>query len=381
MASELALLFLRGTVPPDYGGRLARLRWRRAFASDTTAEAAPQELASETFSQAQRWLVVREENALPLPGAALREPGPGRVLVALGVTPSPPPIHTVRELEENARALAPVAPDRTGPVAAPALFFRVADLPPDAGETVGAYIARLAGPATPRESHPRFAALALPDPYAHVRPEVTRHLPEGMRRLLDVGCGAGAASGAVKDRVPELVVIGIERDAGAAERARGRLDRVHCGDAAEVLGQLLHGAERFDAFLFADVLEHLEDPIGALTLAHRLAAAGATLVASVPNAGHLSLVRDLMLGRFDPVPAGLADAGHLRWFTKRSLAEFLEEAGWRPLSIEPIPGAPAPDAEEFLSFFDGWGGADLKSLSTYQWLAVATAMESDLHEL
>jgi hypothetical protein len=56
-----------------------------------------------------------------------------------------------------------------------------------------------------------------------------------------------------------------------------------------------------------------------------------------------------VLGRFDPIPSGLTDAGRLRWFTKASLAEALEEAGWRVVSIEPWAGVPAPDAGEFVA--------------------------------
>jgi hypothetical protein len=121
------------------------------------------------------------------------------------------------------------------------------------------------------------------------------------------------------------------------------------------------------------VLEHLEDSIGALMLGRELAHPGATLVASVPNVGHMSLVRDLVRGRFDPLPAGLADAGHLRWFTRASLEDALEEAGWRTVLIEPLPGAPAPDAGPFLEIASAFPEADRDSLVTYQWIAVALA--------
>jgi len=91
------------------------------------------------------------------------------------------------------------------------------------------------------------------------------------------------------------------------------------------------------------------------------------------HAGHLSLVRDLVRGRFDPVPAGLADAGHVRWFTRASLGEALEEAGWKMRSIESWPGAPASESADFLARLEGWPGLDPVSLGTYQWIAVATA--------
>ena len=100
---------------------------------------------------------------------------------------------------------------------------------------------------------------------------------------------------------------------------------------------------------------------------------GARLIASVPNVGHLSLVRDLVAGRFDPLPAGLADVGHLRWFSRVFMREALEEAGWRVEDIQGLAGAPAPDAEKFLGALAEWEDLDRESLATYQWIAVAVA--------
>jgi SAM-dependent methyltransferase len=156
-----------------------------------------------------------------------------------------------------------------------------------------------------------------------------------------------------------------------ASLARRRCDRVLEGDLGRVLADLDRAGERFDALVFADVLEHVEDPVAALALGRRVAAPGARLVLSVPNVGHLSIVRDLVLGRFDPVPAGLTDAGHLRWFTRAFLEEAVAESGWRLDAIESEPGAPPPAAEEFLALAAAWPDADRESLSAYQWVATA----------
>ena len=95
----------------------------------------------------------------------------------------------------------------------------------------------------------------------------------------------------------------------------------------------------------------------------------------MPNVGHLSLARDLLLGRLDPVPAGLCDAGHLRWFTRSSLAEALEESGWTVASIESAPGAPPPDPEPFLALASAWPDADRESLRRTSGSRTATRAE------
>lgn len=357
-------------LPAGYLRRLGRLRWARRFPSRSVVDLAGERLAAGTFSEGDDWIVVRDETALPVPGGEIVPPA-GRVVFAAPRSPATPPIvHTLAEFE-SARFSGDGEPNST-PGTPPAVGFGVSDFPPAAGETVQSYVERLFSSAGREGTASGFEAVVFDDDSAE-RPEIACRLPRGVRRLLDVGCGSGSVSAAVRRDSPGVEITGIERETSAAERARRRIDRVIAGDAAQALAGLVHEGARFDGFLFADVLEHLEDPIGALTLARKLADPGATLVASVPNVGHLSLVRDLVRGRFDPLPAGLADAGHLRWFTRSSLADALEEAGWKTTSVDGVTGAPSPDGPAFLARALGVAEADPASLGTYQWVATARA--------
>lgn len=364
--SAIRVAFVPGAARTDYGRRLGRLRWRRAFGG-ASAAAVPDEAAGAGLAGASVCVLVRDDRALPAPVSAPLRLRPGAVLPCSVLTVADAPLaHTLRELED---AGFPLGPGCLDPARVPAIAFRPADVPVTPGETPSDYGARLFAAAM-GPPDPAFRALVFEDPSEHARPELLARLPEAARRLCDLGCAAGAAGAAWK-RASGGHVTGIENDARAAAIARGRLDRVVESDAKAALVGLGREGEAFDAFLFADVLEHVEDPIGLLALARRLAAPGACLVASVPNVGHLSLVRDLILGRFDPLPAGLLDAGHLRWFTRRWLEEALEEAGWKVVALDPLPGAPAPGAEPFLGSLSGFPGLDRESLAAYQWAAVA----------
>jgi 2-polyprenyl-3-methyl-5-hydroxy-6-metoxy-1,4-benzoquinol methylase len=358
--------FLRAT--DDYGRRLSRLRWRRALgaAAEAEVEVSSSGPAREVFAPEEDWVVVLDSTALPLFSGPPRVPRGGVASAEALAVSAERAAHTLREIEAaGADAFEPL------PAAPPAaLAFSTESIPAREGETVGQFLSRLLDAAL-RASAPGFRALALSDPFEHERPEVTRFFKPPIAHLLDVGCGAGLAALALKKKFPGLAATGIERDAGAAERARARLENVLAEDALAGMARLLAAGETFDAFLFADVLEHLEDPHAALAQARALAVHGARLVASVPNAGHLSLIRDLLLGRFDPVPAGLADAGHLRWFTRRSLEEALGETGWTIEAVHALSGAPPPDARTFEGLFSDWPGLDAASLATYQWVVVA----------
>ncbi len=358
----------------DYGRRLARLRWRRRLPACLAVDLSPAANAADAFAPATSWIVVLDETALPVPGADVPDTAesPRRVLVAAPLSPvTSPVVHTLRELEESSEALGRTAPAREE--VALAIVFRTSDFPPRSPETVEEYVRRLASAPTPRAFAPGLTAMVFEDSPGGDRADVTRRFPATIRRLLDVGCGGGEAASALCRARPGLAAVGIERDSAASALARQRLADVRQGDAGAVLRDLAAAGERFDSLLFADVLEHFDDPIGVLGLARKVALPEATLVASVPNVGHLSLARDLLLGRFDPLPAGLADSGHLRWFTRTSLLEALEEAGWKDVTVEATPGAPAPQAEAFLRWAGDGPEADRESLTTYQWIAVARA--------
>ena len=359
-----ALAFSDDGRPLDYGRRLSRLRWRRAANIERCETWNEADEAGPRLAGADEWMLVLDPDALPAFRSLPQAPG-GKALAASWARPDEA-VHTLRELE-GAR-VAPLPPARDRPPAA--IVFRASDAPSRA-VSVEVLIERLLGEAA---VDPAFLAVGFEVASERERPELTRRLPDRPLRILDAGCGAGSGIAAAKARCPGWTVTGIERDPDLAARARARCDRVLEGDLRAILSELERAGERFDAVVFADVLEHLADPIAALSAARRIAApGGASLLVSVPNVGHLSVVRDLIAGRFDPVPAGLVDVHHLRWFTRESLARAVEESGWRIRAIEAERGAPPPSPDALRNLAGAWPEADPESLEAYQWVATADA--------
>jgi 2-polyprenyl-3-methyl-5-hydroxy-6-metoxy-1,4-benzoquinol methylase len=111
---------------------------------------------------------------------------------------------------------------------------------------------------------------------------VARHRPPP-GRLLDVGCAAGFALTALRERGYD--VHGVELSAAMAALAGRRLGdpaRVHCGTLEEVLQRGLLGG-RFDVVTMFDVVEHVEDPVALLDSARKLLAPGGILVFETQN--------------------------------------------------------------------------------------------------
>ena len=169
---------------------------------------------------------------------------------------------------------------------------------------------------------------STPEYYRWSRPDIQALVPRSARRILDVGCAAGALGQALKAR-QDCEVTGVETVPDAAEAARAVLDRVHLGDIALVASSLPQSY--FDCIVLADVLEHLVDPARVLAALRPLLAPGGQFILSIPNVRHWSVVRALLEGRWDYAEAGLLDRTHLRFFTRATIEELLRDVGLEPV--------------------------------------------------
>jgi 2-polyprenyl-3-methyl-5-hydroxy-6-metoxy-1,4-benzoquinol methylase len=167
--------------------------------------------------------------------------------------------------------------------------------------------------------------------YSHTREEVLPFLPQRIAKLLDVGCGAGAFGRLVKERWGAQV-WGLEINAAAAAAAREDLDHVLVGDVHTALHRF--AGQRFDCITCLDVLEHLVDPEAVLRQAAELLAPNGMLVAVVPNVLYIGhLIRLFVSKDWRYEDHGILDRSHVRFFTRKSFARTLAEAGFLVESI------------------------------------------------
>jgi trans-aconitate methyltransferase len=175
--------------------------------------------------------------------------------------------------------------------------------------------------------------------YTHQRPEIVRLIPDEVRQVVDVGCGAGALGAAIKRARPNAQVRGVEIVPAQAERAKRMLDDVVAADAGAPLPA---GWPPPDCLVFADVLEHLVDPWAVLATWRERAAPRAWAVLSIPNVSHTSVVAALKRGRFDYADEGLLDRTHLRFFTRIAACEMVEKAGFEIALMDRTFDLPGP---------------------------------------
>jgi 2-polyprenyl-3-methyl-5-hydroxy-6-metoxy-1,4-benzoquinol methylase len=156
-----------------------------------------------------------------------------------------------------------------------------------------------------------------------VHADVVRMVGEG-KRVLELGPATGYMSKSMIER--GCTVVGIELDPAMAERAAQFCERLIVGDLDELDLDAELGEEKFDVIVAADVLEHLRDPLATLgKLRPHLTGDGAFVI-SIPNVAHGSVRLALLAGHFRYGDIGLLDSTHLRFFTRESFEQLLDEA-------------------------------------------------------
>jgi SAM-dependent methyltransferase/ketosteroid isomerase-like protein len=152
-----------------------------------------------------------------------------------------------------------------------------------------------------------------------------RNLPHA-REALDLGCGDGRLS--VELSAGALTVADVSLV--ALKRARRRLP-----EATVVLLEPGHRLpfepETFELVLMADMLHEVQDVAQLVPDVKRVLAPGGTVAITVPAHGRRTGLRVLRRG-FGPLfdPRGTA----LRYFTRRSLGDLLDLAGFHTIEID-----------------------------------------------
>jgi 2-polyprenyl-3-methyl-5-hydroxy-6-metoxy-1,4-benzoquinol methylase len=157
------------------------------------------------------------------------------------------------------------------------------------------------------------------------------------RRVLDVGCSSGYLARPLVAR--GCTVVGIEQDPIAAEEARTVCAEVLVGDAETI--ELPFEAASFDVVLCGDLVEHLRDPQRFLTRIRPFLRPDGRLVLTTPNVANWANRLGLLVGRWRYTDRGILDRTHLHLFTRATLVETLERAGYRVVELDytvPVPG-------------------------------------------
>ncbi|MEQ1558603.1 MAG: methyltransferase domain-containing protein [Methyloglobulus sp.] len=156
------------------------------------------------------------------------------------------------------------------------------------------------------------------------------------KTILDIGCG----NGVITNRLIRagIDVFGIDASVGGIKIAKKQNpDRFFVQDLTS--GQLPDALQhiQFDTLISTEVIEHLYCPRGFVEFCKRILLTngqGGNLIISCPYHGYLKNLALAITGQMDYHFQALWDGGHIKFWSKKTLTQLLEESGFRIIEFK-----------------------------------------------
>lgn len=177
----------------------------------------------------------------------------------------------------------------------------------------------------PNHMHRRFMPVVL---------KFAQPLKPGTR-LLDVGCGNGSACGKFIDQGCQ--VVGVDLSRSGIEIARktypaGRFEMLAADD--KILENLQEPP--FDLVFSSEVVEHLYAPRPFVKGCFTALKPGGRFILTTPYHGYWKNLVLAILGKWERHLDPLWDGGHIKIWSRATITELLEEAGFRNIRIQGV---------------------------------------------
>jgi len=190
---------------------------------------------------------------------------------------------------------------------------------------------------------------------------LSRALPFEGRRILDIGCGAGATSFAFADALPEAAITGLDLSDALVAAAQARMDgrsnvRFVQGDACAWTPD----DGRFDLIVSRHGVMFFDDPVAAFTHLHALVPAGRLLFSCFrgPAENEWMAAMRALIERHAPetLTTPPPAAGPFAFADPGRIDSVLRGAGFAPPLIEPfdfdfVVGAGDDPVAEAMAYF------------------------------
>jgi 2-polyprenyl-3-methyl-5-hydroxy-6-metoxy-1,4-benzoquinol methylase len=190
-------------------------------------------------------------------------------------------------------------------------------------------------------------------------------------KVLDVGCAIGHISDILTSNGCE--VVGIELDKDSARKAENYCREVIIGDV-ELMELSDEYENYFDFIIFADVLEHLKEPLNVLQRFKKYLKNDGYILVSLPNISNWRLRIKFLFGNFEyEDDGGLLDKTHITFFNENSANKLFKDTGLEIYKFDLTVG----DIPKYGRFFHFIGNL-WPNLFAYQFLIIAKKHKKSL---
>jgi len=183
--------------------------------------------------------------------------------------------------------------------------------------------------------HPQTGPSKSTDYFSFIRYDVIRHVcgPD-IHTILSVGCAKGYTEKVLINQYGKTV-YGIELNQNARKTAEENGVHIIGDDANKIDPSKIDLV--FDCIIFADILEHLYNPVDILKHCTTLLREGGIVCISVPNFRHYSVLYSLFIrGLIHYRDSGILDKTHIQITTRKMAIEWLRTCGLKLIAVEHI---------------------------------------------
>lgn len=149
--------------------------------------------------------------------------------------------------------------------------------------------------------------------------------------VLEIGCGMGATLYEIKNKFKNVEIFGIEENKSAAEVASGVFNII-TGNVENL--ELSYKRNYFDYIILVDIIEHIKDPWDILSKLSKYLNDDGEIIAIIPNIMHISVITELINGKFTYKDGGILDKNHLRFFTLAEICKMFSMSSLSVISIK-----------------------------------------------
>ncbi|MFK3970449.1 CDP-glycerol glycerophosphotransferase family protein [Pseudomonas sp. NPDC087358] len=181
--------------------------------------------------------------------------------------------------------------------------------------------------------------------------ELTAHCMQaiagGTTSIIEIASGTPSLAGSVKQALSGIPYTCVTSDQALHAQAQAQGDRVELLDANELGESFFLEHRDQQCWVLGESLTQVADPWALLRNLEKHLRADGSIILCMPNAQHWSLQVKLAAGAFHYQDVGLLHRSHLRWFTRETLLQLLDETGFEIALGLPLISA-NPLSETFL---------------------------------
>lgn len=158
--------------------------------------------------------------------------------------------------------------------------------------------------------------------------------------VLDLGCGNGAFTHLLNQQ--GFTVAGLDGSASGVDLARKNFPEINFSQLDLVSGKIpSEYAQKFDAVVSVEVIEHLLLPRMLMENALRAMKPGGLLILTTPYHGYWKNLAIALMNGFDSHWHPLRDYGHIKFFSKNTITQLFGEFGLESVRFHTVGRIPA----------------------------------------